>query len=89
MPRAMLKDGLIYPLEPLPPEWRDGQELRVETADGAEVPEDYSDELDRDFAELTALCATADAAEDERCRQALDEAKGLAKEQVRRHMGLR
>ncbi len=29
MPRAVLKNGVIYPLEPLPPEWADGQELEV------------------------------------------------------------
>jgi len=88
MTRALLKNGVIYPLEPLPAEWRDGQELRVESADGFEAPESSPADLDRDFAELAALCAAADPAEDERCQQALDEAKRLAKEQVRRQMGL-
>jgi len=30
MPKAILKNGHIHPLEPLPPDWRDGQELDVE-----------------------------------------------------------
>ena len=29
MPKAVLKNGMIYPLEPLPPEWTEGQELRA------------------------------------------------------------
>jgi hypothetical protein len=89
MPRAMLKDGVIYPLEPLPTEWRDGQELRVERADFVAASEESAAEIDRDFAELAALCAVADPAEDERFGQALDEAKQLAKEEVRRQMELR
>lgn len=32
MPRAVLKNGVICPLEPLPSEWEDGRELRVELA---------------------------------------------------------
>src|SRR5437016_2245247 len=40
MPKAVLKNGVIYPLEPLPPEWADGRELRVESAEEDE---------DRDF----------------------------------------
>lgn len=32
MPRAVLKDGLIHPVEPLPAEWDDGTQLQVEKA---------------------------------------------------------
>ena len=30
MPRALLKNGVIYPVDPLPADWRDGTELTVE-----------------------------------------------------------
>ena len=30
MPRAVLKSGVIYPLEPLPADWEEGTELLVE-----------------------------------------------------------
>lgn len=30
MPRAVLKQGVIYPVEPLPTDWNDGTELLVE-----------------------------------------------------------
>ena len=33
MPKAVLKNGVIYLLEPFPPEWADGRELRVESAE--------------------------------------------------------
>jgi hypothetical protein len=34
MPRAVLKNGVIYPIEPLPEDWQDGLELRVEKSTG-------------------------------------------------------
>lgn len=33
--KAVLRDGRIQPLEPLPPEWMDGQELLVEQPEAA------------------------------------------------------
>lgn len=32
MVRAVLKNGVIYPLDPLPEAWREGQEVQVEEA---------------------------------------------------------
>jgi len=84
MPRGVLKNGLIYPLEPLPVGWMEGEEVCVEKIE----PEPSEMEIDRDFAELAALCANGDSVEDERMDQAIEEAKRLAKEQVRREMGL-
>lgn len=84
MPRAVLRDGLIHPLEPLPPDWRDGQELRVESAE----PEPAAHAIDEDFRELAALCAAGDPADDDRLDRSLGEARRLAKDQVRRQMGL-
>jgi hypothetical protein len=86
MPRAVLKDGTIQPLEPLPAEWRDGQELRVEsTSDCDEV---VAGSIDADFHDLAVLCQAGDPLDDERLKRALDESKRQAKEQVRRQMGL-
>jgi hypothetical protein len=84
MPRAVLKNGLIYPLEPLPVGWKEGQEVRVEKVE----QEPSAAEIDRDFADLAALCASGDTADDETLDRAIEEAKRLAKEQVRREMGL-
>lgn len=85
MPIAVLQNGAIHPLEPLPAEWQEGQRLRVEC-----VAEDEATpaEIDRDFAQLANLCADSDPADEERLSQALHEAHEQAKEQVRRQMRL-
>ena len=53
MIKAVIIDGAIQPLEPLPADWHEGQALRVEKADSEEA---CVEEIDRDFAELAALC---------------------------------
>ena len=85
MPIAVLKNGQIRPLEPLPVDWQEGQCLRVDLADADDAT---PDQIDRDFATLASLCANSDPADDERLRQALQQAQCQSKEQVRRHMGL-
>jgi hypothetical protein len=73
MPIAILQDGQIRPLEPLPTDWQNGQRLRVES-------------IDHDFVLLANLCADSDPADEERLSQALLEANKLAKDQVCRGM---
>ena len=85
MVKAVVSHGEIHPLEPLPADWQDGQPLRVEKADDVEMP---VEEIDRDFALLTSLCAANDPANEELLERALQEARREAKEQVRRQMGL-
>ncbi len=85
MPIAVLQDGQIRPLEPLPLDWQEGQRLRVDRADADDAP---LDQVDRDFAALASLCASSDPADDERLREALQQAQRQSKEQVRRQMGL-
>jgi hypothetical protein len=85
MLRAVVSHGEIHPLEPLPPDWQEGQQLRVERADESEVP---IAEIDRDFAVLTAMCQESDPAAEEQLERALQEARRQAKDQVGRQMGL-
>jgi len=84
MVKAVVSRGEIRPLEPLPPDWQEGQPLRVEKAEG-ETP---VEEIDRDFAVLATLCEASEPADEEQLERALQEARRQAKEQVRRHMGL-
>ena len=84
MPKAVLKNGVILPLEPLPPEWVDGRELRVESA----VDDDESQDLDTWFAELQALVAQNDPVDLARVDQAMHRADEQAKAMVRKQMGL-
>jgi hypothetical protein len=52
MPRAIFKNGMIYPLEPLPPEWSDGRELLVEDA---QEPDESPEAIDKWYQELQAM----------------------------------
>ena len=85
MPKAILHNGQIQPVEPLPREWQEGELLRIEKA---EADEASIEEIDRDFALLAQLCADSDPAEEERLSRALEEARRQSKAQVRRQMGL-
>jgi hypothetical protein len=85
MPNAVLQNGEIRPLEPLPPNWREGQRLRIEAGDD-DTPN--ADDIDRDFAQLEALCADSEPADEEQLRRALGQIRQQSKEQVRRQMGL-
>ncbi len=85
MPIAVLTNGEIRPLEPLPPNWHEGQRLRIEVAeDDDATPE----QIDRDFAELAVLCADSDPVDEERIQHALDELSQQSKDHVRRQMGV-
>lgn len=84
MVKAVVSQGAIRPLEPLPADWQDGQPLRVE----AEEIEASTEVIDRDFALLAALCEGGDPTDEDKLEQALLESRRQAKEQVRRRMGL-
>ena len=84
MPKAVLKHGVICPLEPLPPEWADGRELRVESA----VDDDEDRDLDAWYGELNALVAPNDVNDCVRMEQAIQAADEQAKALVRKQTGL-
>jgi hypothetical protein len=85
MPKAILHNGQIQPVEPLPREWQEGELLRIEKAEDGEAT---IEEIDRDFALLAHLCADSDPTEEEWLSRALEEARRQSKAQVRRQMGL-
>jgi len=84
MIRAMIENGTIKPLEPLPAEWVEGREVVVKAlpADASETTDEAYDELLR---RLTDLYDSDDHA---RLEAALAEADRIAKEQMRREMDL-
>lgn len=81
MPKAILKNGHIHPLEPLPAYWCEGQEFDVEPSRTRPDEELSPAEIDRDFQELDALCVLGDPDEEERLAPLLEEAQQKAKEQ--------
>ena len=82
MPKAVLRNGAIVPLEPLPTEWEEGAALEVERAATPTL----------DIAEwaqsMNQLCADSLAEEEEVMRSAIEDHRKQAKLQVRGEMGL-
>ncbi len=78
--KAVLRRGIIQPVEPLPSDWADGQELVVEaprsSRDEAEIAR-WAQELDTATAQLPAE-------EHTRFQKALGEIEKESKEAVRR-----
>ncbi|MGD0539954.1 MAG: hypothetical protein ABSB33_00415 [Tepidisphaeraceae bacterium] len=82
--KAILRDGRIQPLEPLPPDWTDGQELVVEEPDlaGAKI------QVDQWAKDLETATARLPAEEHDRFRRALGEIERESKDAIRREWGL-
>jgi hypothetical protein len=90
MPKAVLKNGVIYPLEPLPPDWTDGKELRVEGSDqeNGKAIDDRTHVLDEWSQRLEALCAESDPQDEAIVRAAIDKQRQEGKRRMRLEMGL-
>jgi hypothetical protein len=93
MPRAVLKNGVILPLEPLPPEWAEGTELVVERQGVAEAngvsPQGVSPHgTDRWMDEVEALAAQVSPESDAELDQAIAQIRQQAKDLARqgRHL---
>ena len=94
MLKAIVKEGAIVPLEPLPLAWRNGTALSVEadevdadplsTADAERLARE-ADEWYREMEEAAAQLDPRDAAIIDAAIQDMDR---IAKEQMRREMGL-
>jgi hypothetical protein len=82
MLKAMLRNGAIIPLEPVPPDWEEGTTLEVVRA---AVP---SVDLDAWAKLMDQLCADSPPEEEQRMQAAIDAHRRQAKAQSRRKMGL-
>ena len=81
--KAILRDGRIQPLEPLPPGWTDGQELVVEEPELSETAAEI-EQWAKDLEESTAKIPTD---EHDRIDRALEEIERESKDAVRRKWG--
>jgi uncharacterized protein YegJ (DUF2314 family) len=85
MPRAVLKKGVNHLVEPLPPEWREGTELRVErTPVGANGSAGRS--TDERMDEVQALAGKPSAGEDDKLQAVVARIRQEAKERARTAM---
>jgi hypothetical protein len=87
MVRALVKNGIIQPLEPLPSDWEDGREVVVD--DLVEQTSNGAAEMDAWAKDMNALTAELnDPQEWQEIEAALAEADRQNKALVRREMGL-
>jgi hypothetical protein len=82
MLKAILRNGSIVPLDPLPSDWKEGTPLEVGRAEPAEL------DIDQWAQEMRLLCADSLPEEEQRMQAAIAEHRRLAKAQARREMGL-
>ena len=82
MLKAVLRKGVIVPVEPLPPDWEEGAALEVAKANGAQL------DIDAWALSMKQLCADSSPEDEATMRNALDEQRWQAKAQTRRDMGL-
>jgi len=80
--KAVIQNGRIEPLEPLPTDWLEGQEVVVES----EVPQTAS-EIDQWSSDLEAAAARLPLEDHQRFIEALDEIERESKEAMRREWG--
>jgi truncated hemoglobin YjbI len=83
--RAVLKDGKIQPLDPLPPDWSEGEELVVERLTDRELTPEEVDEWAR---KMDEICADIAPEVEAQLQSAIDEHRQEAKAWMRRRMGL-
>jgi len=92
MPRAILRNGQIQPIDPLPPDWKDGTKLSIEAVQSSD--EDDMEAKGDSFnakqwlREMKDLCADADPEDDARLQAAIDQIRRQGKEIMRKEMGL-
>ena len=82
MPRAVLQKGVIYPVEPLPLDWRDGMEVTIERTPDS-VADNAASTTDEWMDEVDALAAQLPPDADEQFAIAIAQLRQDAKELAR------
>ena len=88
MIRAIVTNGMLKPLDPLPEDWLEGEELLIDAQPSREISQDDASRLDRWYQELEASAAQLDPEDDRLLQEAVQGVRRLAKETARREMGL-
>jgi hypothetical protein len=82
MLKAVLRNGAIVPLDPVPKDWEEGTSLEVVRINGSTVDiQDWAKQMER-------LCAASSDEDEESMHAAIKEHRRQAKAQTRREMGL-
>jgi hypothetical protein len=84
MLKAVVKNGVIHPVEPLPSDWTEGVELEIQKTTNTLPPKSRDDWL----TEMNALCADSTPEQEAGLDAALAELMLASKELARSRMGL-
>jgi hypothetical protein len=82
MPRAVLRNGVICSVEPLPVDWQDGTELQVERS-SAGAQSSTASSTDQWMDEVEALAAKIPAGQDDKLVSAIAQLRQQAKDLAR------
>jgi hypothetical protein len=83
MIRAIYRNGKIQPLDSIPADWREGDELVINAAPSEDIPRESFEEWIADLKEAVADISDEDH---ERMEAALNEIEAGSKEQARREI---
>lgn len=86
MLKAVLRQGAIIPLEPLPNDWAEGVQLEIDLAKESKPTAPF--DIDLWAREMKQLCADSSVDDEQVMRQAIEQHREQAKAQARREMGL-
>ena len=82
MLKAVLRQGVIVPLEPLPEDWEDGAALEVARAEAPRM------DIDEWAQTMNQLCADSQPEDEQAMLRVIADHRREAKAQTRREMGL-
>jgi hypothetical protein len=83
--KALVKNGVVVPCDPLPTDWQEGTEVEVERL---LPPPMQEEEIDRWLADLEAIASQGDPEDDRRLDEVLAENRRFQKELARKKAGL-
>lgn len=88
MIKAIVKNGVVVPRDPLPADWREGTEVEVERTEGNGTAKSDIDSLDAWMDEVERCAALQDPEDDLRLEAALQEMHLREKGLARKRLGL-
>jgi hypothetical protein len=88
MIKAVVKNGLVVPCDPLPADWQEGAEVEVERVVSSGAGENGIDPTDAWMDEVEAVAAQGDPADDLRLEVAIQDVCRREKELARKRLEL-
>ena len=85
--KAIVKNGLFVPQDPIPSDWKDGTEVEVQKMEGSQ-PSGTVHPTDAWMDEVEAIAAQGDPEDDKRLDAAIQEIRRREKELARKKLGL-